>query len=177
MNDGVLFQQCIKREIVKMSTLVTDDDPEHAVPGENIFPKELDNDSSLSCPDQHNLHSFRHIVYSQENIIIPKRTRKWPHKINPLNIKDLNNNNRVKGHYISPTDFPKLLTPRIDFTVQVGIFEQGTLIQTTLKDFGSYFLSTKMPPTCLVVTKRKDTSNLIIRDTLLKIWSEQYLNK
>ena len=89
----------------------------HAVPGYNIFPKEFDNDSCLSCPVRHNLHPFRHIVYSQEDILISKRIRKWSPKINPPNIKDLNNNYRDKGHHISATDFSKLLTPRTALTV------------------------------------------------------------
>ena len=33
-----------------------------------------------------------HLVYSKENIFISKRTWKWSHRINPLNIENLNNN-------------------------------------------------------------------------------------
>jgi len=137
-----------------MSSLVTNDSPKHALPRENILPKKLDNDSSLSCPGRHSLHPHKHIVYSKENIFIPERTWKWSRKIYPLDIKDLDNNNRIKGHHISHTDFHKHFTPKAASTVQVGIFEQGRLIQTTMKDFGS----------CFLPTKGNGTSNLIIRD-------------
>ena len=36
--------------------------------------------------------THRHIVYGKENILIPKRIRKWSHRINSPNIKNLNSN-------------------------------------------------------------------------------------
>jgi len=41
MDDWVLFQQCIKRMVIEMSTLATNDSSTHAIIGENIFIRNL----------------------------------------------------------------------------------------------------------------------------------------
>ena len=54
-----------------MSTLVTNNGPGHAIPGENIFIMEF-NDSSLNCSSLHSLHPLRHIVNTKEDVLISK---------------------------------------------------------------------------------------------------------
>ena len=149
-----------------MGPLVINNQSRHPIFGKNIFPQKFHNHSRLICPCENGLNSLRHVVHTQKYVLMPKWTGEWSHKINTPNIKNVNHNNRIKKwHHVPLTNPTQLLAPRTMLTILKRVPKQSRPIKTTLNDFSRCFLPTEMPPKCLVMTKWKDTSNLMVRHT------------
>ena len=102
------------------------------------------------------LHPFGHIVHSNQDVQIALEVREGSHEINAPHIKDLNNQNRIKGHHIPPRNAPKLLTTLTRCAISMSISEQGRPIKSTLQNLCSSLLSTEMASIGMIMTKGDD---------------------
>ena len=106
VGDEILPHQLLQNLVAEMLTSITYDCSRRTKQSEdNVFQK-LDHHSvviGLAC---NNLHPLGHIVHSNQDVQIAKGVWKRCLEINVPHIKNLNEQNHVEGHHISPRDTP-----------------------------------------------------------------------
>ena len=55
------------------------------------------------------LDPLRHVVNRDQDIQVPTRWGKWPHKVYTPTIKDIYDKYRIEGHHVPPSDASKFL--------------------------------------------------------------------
>jgi hypothetical protein len=78
------------------------------------------------------LQSTGNIVNTNKNIVITERWRKWTHKIDTPNIKDLNNKNIVKRYHVSLRNIAHALASITCGAKLIGITKMNRLVESTL---------------------------------------------
>jgi hypothetical protein len=106
MGDEILLHQLLENLVAEMLASITYDCLRRTKPSKDSVFQKLDHNSMVISLASNDLHPLGHIVHSNQNVQITIGVWKRSHEINALNIKNLNNQNRVEGHHISSRDTP-----------------------------------------------------------------------
>jgi hypothetical protein len=106
MRDEILLHQLLKNLVAKMLTSITYDCLRHTeTRKDNVFQK-LDHNSVVICLACNRFHLLRYIVHSNQDVEIAKGVQERSHEINAPQVKNLNTQNGIEGHCISPRNTP-----------------------------------------------------------------------
>ena len=105
------------------------------------------------CSGWNCLHPFGYVVDRDQNVQVPTRWGKWPHKVYTPTIENIYDKNRIEGHHVTPSDASKFLTIFTFFTKLVRIFKKIGQIEPTLEHLRRHFSSREVTTACPGMTK------------------------
>ena len=131
----------------------------------NVFFQELDNNFVVICLARDGFNPFGYVIYSHQDVLVPKWARKRTHKVNAPNVKEFYFQNCVYGHHITFRNSSYHLASCARLAKVKCIFKQSGLIEPALQNFFSYFTGTKVSIACNLVTKSQNTHHFLIGNT------------
>lgn len=149
-----------------MGSLITNYRSRGTEPCEDVLVQEFQDHSGIICWSSNCFHQFGHIIDCQQDVLLTKRRRKWPHKVNSPNIKNLLQN-ICQRQLMTLRNVSHTLAPVISLDKDITTPEESWPIKTTLKYLYGGLSHTEMPSIRCRMTRMENIMNFFFGNTPL----------